>query len=126
VLARVSGRLTGAGVRLFRARQAATADGARFLNTYWDSLIELLGAIAGGFAGGYFAVHELAPLLERPAFYLRPHPDESCYRAEVNILEGSADNAGAGGGAGAPAGDPDDVVTTSGSGSGAGRGRRGP
>jgi len=127
VLARITGRATGATVRYVRAQRAATADGAGFANTYWDSLIELVGAAAGGFLGGYLSVNNAAPVLERPAFYWRPHPDESCFRTEVNILRDSADSGGLGGGTGSLGNDPDDVVTTSGSGSGASRGgRRGP
>jgi hypothetical protein len=70
----------------------ARADGANDLDPEFSNLgnplsgqypiPELLASMAGAALGGYAVMH-LAPRLEYPAFYLRPHPDVSCHNLEM-------------------------------------------
>ena len=46
-------------------------------------LPELIASMAGAALGGYAVMHA-APILEYPAFYLRPHPDVSCHNLEMS------------------------------------------
>ncbi len=92
---------TRAVMKKFAARRADGAGG-------WDEatqsfveqpnpLAELLAAMAGGAAGGWVIMHEVAPITESPAFYWRPSPDVSCHNLEVNThLEGRAPIGGGG------------------------------
>lgn len=62
-----------------------------------NPVAELLAAMAGGAAGGWLVMHEVAPITESPAFYWRPNPDVSCHNLEVNThLAGRAPVGGAG------------------------------
>ena len=107
LLSRVFRTVTRSIIRnyMFR-RAAASADGATPLDEGTYPLAEMLAGAAGGFAGGYYAMHQVAPYTESPAFYWRPVPDNSCHHLEVGThLKGRADVGGAGsafGGLGRP------------------------
>ena len=98
LLSRVFRTVTRSIIRnyMFR-RAAASADGATPLDEGTYPLAEMLAGAAGGFAGGYYAMHQVAPYTESPAFYWRPVPDNSCHHLEVGThLKGRADVGGAG------------------------------
>jgi hypothetical protein len=74
---------------VFFRRAAAMSDGAQPLTTAISPgmtpeypLAEFVASMVGAGLGGY-AVMQAARILEFPAFYLRPHPDVSCYDREV-------------------------------------------
>ena len=62
---------------------------------------EALAAVGGGLIGGYAVMDMVAPYTSIPQFYLRPNPDVSCYRLEVEkFLQGRAGLGGIAGGVG--------------------------
>lgn len=92
--------------RYFYKKTAAVADGARLRNAPVPDgtpgqaganlgalypggtapvypLAELVASMAGAGLGTAFHMHNIAPILEKPAFYLRPNPDISCHDMEV-------------------------------------------
>ncbi len=77
--------------RIFIRRATASADGADPLGAPISPLAEMAAAAAGGIAGGWLVMHEVAPVTEKPAFMWRPNPDISCHRLEVDThLKGKA------------------------------------
>ena len=102
VLSRVGRNIAISIFQKIRSRRAAAkADGAT--PAPQDGITEgvgLLGSIIGGFLGGFTGVRFVAPVLEKPAFYLRPNPDVSCYNSEVGTLKATSPNSGATGIAG--------------------------
>ena len=88
--------------KIFFRRASAAADGATPLGEAVSPLAEIAAAAAGGIAGGWLVMHEIAPVTEKPAFMWRPNPDISCHRLEVDThLKGKAIVGGAGAGVGA-------------------------
>ncbi len=94
----VMGRLFSLAARtiiklLFSVVARARADGPSTSNPEFSNLgnplsgefpiPELIASMAGAALGGYAVMH-LAPTLEYPAFYLRPHPDVSCHNLEMS------------------------------------------
>ncbi len=85
-------------LKAWRARVASKADGA--IPPGEEAAAggaALLGGMLGGALGGYTGVSLVAPILEFPAFYLRPEPDVSCYQSEVKTLRETAPRSGGAG-----------------------------
>ncbi len=88
-------------MKLWRKRNAANADGA--IPPGQEALAggaAIVGGALGGGLTGYASVSVVAPVLEWPAFYLRPDPDVDCYHSEVKTLRATAPNSGGAGLAG--------------------------
>lgn len=87
--------------KFFFQRTAAAADGAEPLGAATYPLAELVAAAAGGYAGGWLIMHQVAPVTEMPAFMWRPNPDVSCHQLEIAThLQGRAGVGGTGGAVG--------------------------
>ncbi len=86
ILSRILRRVV---VSAIRRAATATADGASVAQPA-PSLAEDLAGMCGAFAGAFCSMHYAAPVLEMPAFYMRPHPDFSCFSTEQSVLAGNA------------------------------------
>jgi hypothetical protein len=85
-------------IKMWQKRNAANADGA--IPPGQEAMVggaAILGGALGGGITGFASVSVVAPVLELPAFYLRPEPDVSCYESEVSTLRATAPSSGAAG-----------------------------
>lgn len=112
-----AGAFPGILTRIFRlearallSRSSSTADGAVPSNALPHWLIDTAAGMAGAFLGGVTAMAAVAPVLEIPAFYLRPNPDAGCHASEILQLRGGSPMGGLGGAGGGLTTDPDQPV----------------